>query len=156
MRRVSICVVALLLIVPATKAEAQIRKERPTLVGGELMGRGLFLTLNAERFLTPKLGLGAGVMGIGTSEGGVFILPLYASFVPGDVHSVYLSGGVTVFGGKADAKDFESLMVVTGSVGYQYQSESGLFVRPLFTLMLPTEKSDDFLIWPGMTIGGSF
>jgi hypothetical protein len=95
-------------------------------------------------------------MGIGSSGGVAFILPLYASLVPGDVHSVYLSGGITVLGGKGEAEDFESALLFTGSVGYQYQSESGLFVRPLFTLIVPTESSDNFLIWPGITIGGSF
>ncbi len=156
MRRLSMCVLALLLIALATNVEAQIRQERPTLVGGELMGRGLFLTINIERFVTQQFGLGAGVMAIGSDDGAVFILPLYASLVPGDKHSPYFSAGITVLGGKGDAMDFESTSVFTASVGYQYSSESGLFVRPLFTMMFPTEGTDDFIIWPGLTIGGSF
>ncbi len=156
MRRPSICILLVLMTVLATNVEAQIRKERSTFVGGEILGRGLFLTVNFERFVIPQVGLGAGVMGVGSSDGAVFILPLYASYVPGDIHSVYLSGGVTVLGGGGDAKDFESAFLITASVGYQYQSESGLFVRPLFSLIVPTEESDDFIIWPGIAIGGSF
>lgn len=155
MRGPSICIMALLMVVLATNVEAQMRNERPTFVGGEVLGRGLFLTVNFERFVTPQFGLGAGVMGAGTSDGGVLILPLYASFVPGDIHSLYLSGGITVLAG-GEAKDFKSTTLFTGSIGYQYQSESGLFVRPLFSLIVPSEESDDFIVWPGITIGGSF
>lgn len=156
MRRLLVCILALLMIILATNAEAQIRKERPTFVGGEILGRGLFLTVNLERFVTPQVGFGAGFMGVGASDGAVIILPLYASFVPGDVHSLYLAGGITVLAGKGEAKDFESTMLFTGSVGYQFQSQSGLFVRPLFSLIVPSEESDDFIIWPGICIGGSF
>ena len=139
-------------------ATAGIRDEKPNLIGGELLGRGLAITLNYERFLTNHLGFGGGLMSIGGSGGSVTVLPLYASLVPGDVHSLYLSAGATFVGGGGSFQDYESTWLLNGALGYQFQSRGGFFVRPLFTYMVPTDRGtgDEFLIWPGMTIGGSF
>jgi hypothetical protein len=97
-------------------------------------------------------------MAIKTSEGGITIIPLYASFTPGNTHSPYLSVGATLLAGGGDVEDWERTTVATFSVGYQYHSASGFFVRPFFTYLVPTEAGagDEFLIWPGLTIGGSF
>lgn len=140
-----------------TIAAAGVRDQRPNLIGGEVGGRGIVLTLNYERFFNNQFGLGGGFMAIGASGGTVAIMPLYASFVTGDIHSLYLSAGAAFVGGGGSAQDFESTWLMQGSVGYHYQSPRGFFVRPLFTYMVPTEGgSDEFLIWPGLTIGGSF
>jgi hypothetical protein len=96
---------ALMMIASSTVAAAGVREERPNLIGGEVLGRGIFLTLNYERFLTNVFGIGAGVMAIGTSDGGATIVPLYLSIVPGDVHSVYLGGGITWLAGGGDVND---------------------------------------------------
>jgi len=135
-----------------------VRDQHPNLIGGELGGRGLVITLNYERFFTNQFGLGGGLMAIGTSGGMVTIMPLYASFLSGDTHSLYLSAGATLLGGGGTVQDYESTWLVQGSVGYHYQSTAGFFVRPFFTYMVPTEQgtSGEFLVWPGLTIGGSF
>jgi hypothetical protein len=137
---------------------AGVRDDRPNLIGGELGGRGLLFTLNYERFLSNKFGIGAGIMAITTEGEGITIFPLYASFVPGDTHSPYFSAGATLLSGGGDFEDWESTWIVNVSVGYQYQSASGFFVRPFFTYLSPTEggSGDEYLIWPGLTIGGSF
>lgn len=144
-------------LLPST-GTAGVRDERPNLVGGELLGRGLLFTINYERFLSNKFGLGAGLMAIRTSDGGVTMLPLYASFTPGNTHSPYFSAGATLLAGDGDLQDWESTWVVGFSVGYQYHSEGGFFVRPMFTFLTPTEDEggDAYIIWPGLTIGGSF
>ena len=123
--------VALLALVPWTAA-AGVRDERPNLVGGELMGRGIVLTLNYERFLTNTFGLGGGFMAIGTSDGSAYIVPLYASIVPGDTHSLYLSGGLAFVGGSDDIGDYENEVLLQAAIGYQHQSNGGFFVRPFF------------------------
>jgi len=148
-------VIALLALVPWSAA-AGVRDERPNLVGGELMGRGIVLTLNYERFLTNTFGLGGGFMAIGTSDGAAYIVPLYASIVPGDTHSLYLGGGVAFVGGGGDVADSENEVLLQAAIGYQHQSHGGFFVRPFFALMVPASSSEDFLFWPGLTIGGSF
>lgn len=140
-------------------AMAKVRDERPNLIGGELGGRGVLFTLNYERFFSNDFGLGAGLMAIKTSGGGATIVPLYASLVPGNTHSPYLSAGATLISGGGDVNDWESTWLFTVSAGYQYQSPGGFFVRPFFTYLRPIENSpgsDQYIVWPGLTIGGSF
>jgi hypothetical protein len=121
---------------------------------GELLGRGILLTANYERFFTNQLGIGAGLMGIGASDGFVGVVPLYASLALGDIHAFYLSAGTSIFFGDGSIDDdFTSEALATLSFGYQYQSYGGFFVRPLFTFLF---NEGDFLLWPGITIGGSF
>jgi hypothetical protein len=139
-----------------TPAAAGVRDDHPNLIGGELMGRGFVLTVNYERYLNNHFGLGGGIMAIGTSEGHIMIMPLYASFVPGDTHSLYLSAGGAFLGGGGSFQDYESTWIMQGSVGYQFQSPGGFFVRPLFTINEATSGGGGFLVWPGLTIGGSF
>jgi hypothetical protein len=138
----------------ASAASAQVREQRPNLVGGELMGRGIVLTANYERFFTNQFGIGAGFMGIGASDGFVGIIPLYGSLLLGDSHALYLGGGASIlFGEGSIDDDFRSEALATLSFGYQFQSYGGFFVRPVFTFFF---NDDDFLFWPGITIGGSF
>ena len=86
------------------------------------------------------------------------MVPLYVSFVPGNTHSPNLSAGATLLAGGGDFEDWESTWLANLTFGYQYQSSSGFFVRPFFTYLRPTERGagDDYLVWPGMSIGGSF
>ena len=149
---------ASILIAPATVVRAGVRDDHPNLIGGEIMGRGFALTLNYERFLTNQFGLGAGFMMIGTSDGMVSVLPLYASFLTGNEHSLYLSAGGAYVGGGSFQDDYENSWVTQASIGYHFQSRGGFFVRPLFTFnyAILADGNSDFLIWPGVTIGGSF
>ena len=153
----SLLALAWMLLAPPRAVAAGVREEHPNLVGGELLGRGFALTLNYERFLTNQFGLGGGFMAIATSDGAIGIMPLYASIVTGDAHSLYLSAGGALLGGGGSIQDYESTWIMQASIGYQYQSRGGFFVRPLFTFNQATAGSGGgFLIWPGMTIGGSF
>lgn len=155
MNRMTVLLVAVMVSMLAATGVAQVREQSPNLVGGELMGRGLIVTVNYERFFTNAFGVGGGLMAIGTSEGAGALIPLYLSIATGDVHSLYLSGGTT-YVGSGDTNDYEDTWLMTASLGYQYHSYGGFFVRPLFTLFVPTEDSDEFLVWPGITVGGSF
>ena len=142
------------LMLGAPNASAQVREQKPNLVGGELLGRGGLLTANYERFFNNKFGIGAGFMGVGASGGFVGIIPLYGSLTLGDEHALYLAGGTSiVFGDGTIDDDFHSEALITASFGYQFQSYGGFFVRLLFTFFF---NDDDFLFWPGITIGGSF
>jgi hypothetical protein len=139
-------------------SEPGVRDEHPNLVGGELLGRGLLLTLNYERFVSNGVGLGFGIMAIKTSGDGIVMLPLYVSLLPGNNHSPYLSAGATLLGGTGDLQSWQDTWLIHVSAGYQYQSSGGFFVRPFFSYMRPTERGsgDQYLVWPGLTIGGSF
>jgi hypothetical protein len=99
-----------------------IREQRPNLVGGELGGRGGIASVNYERYLSNKLGVGVGGMSWGEAGG---VIPVYISIVPaGDIHALYLSAGVT-FGWDAN----EGSGWPAFSVGYQFQSQGGFFLR---------------------------
>lgn len=149
--------VACLLAAPSV-ASAGIRDERPNLIGGEILGRGVAVTANYERFVTNQFGLGAGVMAFGASGGGVSIIPLYFSYVPLDAHSPYVSVGGTILAGGGDLNDWESTWLTHVTVGYQYTSAGGFFLRPFFTYLRPSQRGggDEYMIWPGVTVGGSF
>lgn len=148
---------ALVMLVPAASAMAGVRDDRPNLVGGEVLGRGFVITANYEHFFTNHFGIGGGVMGIGTSGGTVGIMPLYASFLSGDQHSLYLAGGAALVGGAGELQEFRSTWLMQGTIGYQFQAPSGFFVRPIFTINQATSSGGGgFLVWPGFTIGGSF
>jgi len=145
------------LLAPVSPAAAGVRDDHPNLIGGELLGRGFVATANYERFLNNHFGLGGGVMGVGTSGGTVGIVPLYVSFLSGNVHSLYLSAGGAFFGGGGSIHEYESTWVMQGSVGYHFQAPGGFFVRPILTFNQATPGSGGgFLVWPGITIGGSF
>lgn len=157
-RRFVLVVTVVSLFALPSVATSGVRDERANLVGGEMGGRGLIFTLNYERFLSNEVGLGVGLMAIKASGGGITMLPLYASFVPGGTHSPYFSVGATMLAGGGDFQDWESTWLMHFSFGYQYQSSGGFFVRPFFTYLRPTERGsgDEYLVWPGLTIGGSF
>lgn len=154
----SICLILALAPVTAygqASDATSIHMQRPNLVGGELGGRGILYTINYERFMSPKIGVGAGLMGIGTPEGGVFLIPLYVSFTPvGNVHNLYLSGGYTIAGASADEwGTTKSSGFGTAAIGYLYHSENGFWVRPTISLLF---IADNFLALPGVALGGSF
>jgi|SRR5687768_15924666 len=157
-RQLLLVATAVSLFALPSAATSGVRDERPNLVGGEVGGRGLLLTLNYERFISSDFGLGVGIMAVKVGGEAVVILPLYASFVPGDTHSPYLSAGTTMLSGGGEVQDWESTWVIHASAGYQYHSRGGFFVRLLFTYMRATgeDAGDGSLVWPGLTIGGSF
>lgn len=155
----ALALVLALIICFASTATAGVRDERHTLIGSELLGRGGIITFNLEYFLNNSFGLGGGILAAGNGDGGFLILPLYLSVVPGDVHSVYFGAGLSLFAG-TNYGDTDSFTVFTASVGYQYHSYGGLFIRPTLTLMMATEEttgdSAEAILWPGVAIGGSF
>jgi len=153
----SLLALATALIAPSSPAAAGVRDDHPNLVGGEILGRGFVITANYERFLSNHFGLGGGIMGIGTSGGTVGIVPLYASYLSGNEHSLYLAAGGAYFGGGGAIHDFQGTWIMQGTVGYHYQAANGFFVRPTVTFNQPPSNSGgEFLMWPGITIGGSF
>jgi hypothetical protein len=156
-RTLLICLI--MVMVPATlwaqstTTPEKIREAHPNLVGGELGGKGILYSIQYERFFSQQIGIGAGLMGFGTDEGAVGLIPLFVSLCPvGNVHSLYLSGGITLAVG-ADWEEIETTTLGTASIGYLYQSEGGFYVKPTINIVF---KGEDFLILPGIALGGSF
>ena len=144
---------ALMLLSPRIVSAGGVREDRPNLIGGEVLGRGFALTGNYERYLTNHFGLGVGFMMVGSSGSMIGVMPVYASFLSGDTHSLYLGAGATFFTGSGGD---EGMWIPQGSIGYQFQSPDGFFVRPFFTVNVDRSGGGSHFIWPGLTIGGSF
>jgi hypothetical protein len=154
---VTLCLLTLIVSVPRSSWGEGVREKRPNIVGGELIGRSIILTVNYERYFTNVFGLGAGLMGLATDDGSVFLVPVYVNLNPvGDTKSLYLSAGITFLGG-GTAGEVESENVITIGVGFQYQAYGGFMVRPaLYMLLGDFEDGADYFMWPGLSIGGSF
>ncbi len=155
---VLLCSLALIVMAPLGAHATGIRETRPNLVYGELGGRifvGEAATVSAgyERYLTSRVGIGAGAFGFWTAGGGLGSFPVYLSFIPvGDNHSLYLSAGAT-FTHYGDWTYSRGEWSWTFSAGYQYQAEGGFFVRPTVNMV---DGPGDFIVVPGIAIGGSF
>lgn len=153
-RAVLITLVFALILLPLVSRAEGIRETRPNLVFGEIGGKAILFSAGYERYLNNRIGLGVGAVGWGAEGGGVGLFPVYAAVHPiGDVHSMYLSAGVTYFAGAANWDEGWVEWVGTVSAGYQYQSEGGFFVRPTMNMLY---KDDGFVVIPGVALGGSF
>ncbi len=150
---VAVGLLVIFLAAPLAAQEDGIRVQRPTLVGGELGGKAIIYCLNIEHYFTNNVGIGAGMMGFGTSDGGVGIFPLYGVLALGNIHSFYLAGGGDFAAGTEDNWDeVDSSWIGVVAVGYMYHAPSGFFVRPTINMLI----KDSFLILPGIAFGGSF
>lgn len=119
-----------------------VRERRPNLISVELGGRAGIGSVQYERYFSNRFGVGVGGMSWGSAGG---VMPVYISTIPtGNVHSLYLSAGGTIFWDSDGGGVLPAL-----SIGYQHQSDSGFFLR----LSVST-----FWIWPlpGLAVGGSF
>lgn len=149
-----LCLLAIVVLASFAANGEGIRERRPNFVSGEIGGRAIIYSVNFERFLTNRVGIGAGLMGFGTSGGAVGLVPFYVSFIPvGEIHSMYCSAGATAAAGSANWETLDAAWLGTFSLGYQYQSETGFFARPTMNMIY---NGDGWLILPGVAVGGSF
>ena len=134
----------------------------------ELLGNGLFYSVNYDRLLTPKVAGRVGLM-FATAEddegdSGTFaIVPLMGSYLWGDGNSHFETGiGLAVatanfdFEGGFDLDESGSTTGVygTGVLGYRYQRPGGGF---LFRVGLtPVFTTNDFAPWFGLSFGYAF
>jgi hypothetical protein len=126
--------IGLLLLAPLASHAEGIREAHPNLVYGEIGGKSIIFCPGYERYVNNRLGLGIGAVGWGGSGGGVGLFPLYVALHPiGDIHSLYLSTGITYIAG----------------VGNWDDSWSTWIVNMLY-------KGEGFVVIPGIALGGSF
>ena len=149
---VSLVMVAAFILLPIA-AFGGIRDEKPNLIGGELGGKALIYSLSYERYFFNRVGIGVGAMGFAVSEGGVGLFPIYLSLIPvGDRHGLYISAGAD-YANASNWDEVSGTWLGIYSIGYQYQSYSGFFVRPTINMIY---KGDGYIVLPGVAIGGSF
>jgi hypothetical protein len=159
---------AMVVLAPSGARGTGIRERHPNLISGELGGRSLLLGAGYERYLTNRIGVGAGVgfcpiidiFGSGGDKE-IWTFPIYLSFLPfGEVHSLYSSAGLAYVHG-----DDEAGLAATLSCGYQLQSEHGFCLRlmvngymgsaDLMRDVVGGQRRTGFAI-PGLAIGVAF
>jgi len=158
----------LMVAVPLFSTQLQAQAVPRNLMGGELLGRGVLYSINYERLLTNRIGVGGGIAVLSVSGAGLFapssrstglILPTYVSWTPvGRTHSPYLAAGVTLSASTADEfllgnRRYDSFAFGTLTAGYQYRSESGIVIRPIISNIFDDRGRH---WWPGITLGVSF
>jgi hypothetical protein len=149
---IAVSLLVIFLAAPLAAQEDGIRVQRPTLIGGEIGGKALIYCLNVERYFTNNVGIGAGLMGFGTSDGFIGLLPIYGVLALGNIHSFYLAAGGDLAAGSSNWDTLDSTFIGVAAIGYMYHSESGFFVRPTMNLLF----KESFLVLPGIAFGGSF
>ena len=151
---VLLCLAMALILAPLGAHAEGVREQRPNLVFGEIGGKAVLFSAGYERYFNNRFGLGVGGIAFGAEGGAIGLFPIYACLTPvGDIHSLYLSGGVTYLAGAANWEEGWAEWFGTFSAGYHYQSEGGFFVRPTMNMLY---KDDGFVLIPGIAVGGSF
>lgn len=156
---------AMMALAPST-TNAQFAKNAAYV---ELLGNGLFYTVNYERFFGPELSARGGLMVFSVSEtengtetsGTVNVVPLTANYFLGDSHRLELGAGPVLFRLSASVdtpglSDSDSGVAFfgTATVGYRYQSPGGGF---LFRIGLtPIISGDGVAPWGGLSVGWAF
>ena len=128
----------------------------------ELAGNGLIYSINYERFLSEDFTIRGG---FGITPGLIFIegtfihIPVTASYLIGSKTSkLELGLGATYFAGEdteifgLDAGD-QSLMFLTGIIGYRYTSPAGFVFRVFFTPLYSSESEPNFNPYGGLSFG---
>jgi hypothetical protein len=131
----------------------------------ELAGNGLIYSINYERFLSENFTIRGG---FGITPGLIFVegtfihIPVTASYLIGSKTSkLELGLGATYFAGEdteifgLDAGD-QSLMFLTGIIGYRYTSLSGFVFRIFFTPLYSGEADPPFSPYFGLSFGYAF
>jgi hypothetical protein len=159
------CLFTMIVLLTARVAEAQTGPDDPrNLIGLEVLGRAGIYSVNYERLVTPRIAVGIGFARWSVS-GGFFSyaktstvhLPMYVSWNPlGDIHSLYIAAGSTMSLSKREylstRSSFQSTVMGTATLGYQFRSLSGFLVRPSVSYL----SNDRGIFWPGLTIGLTF
>ena len=128
----------------------------------ELAGNGLIYSINYERFLSEDFTIRGG---FGITPGLIFIegtfihIPVTASYLIGSKTSkLELGLGATYFAGE-DTEIFglgagdQSLMFLTGIIGYRYTSPAGFVFRVFFTPLYSSESEPNFNPYGGLSFG---
>ena len=128
----------------------------------ELAGNGLIYSINYERFLSEDFTIR---VGFGITPGLIFVegtfihIPVTASYLIGSKTSkLELGLGATYFAGEdteifgLDAGD-QSLMFLTGIIGYRYTSPAGFVFRVFFTPLYSSESEPNFNPYGGLSFG---
>jgi hypothetical protein len=134
--------------------QAQSRATMKNDFGIELLGKAALYSFSYQRMVNSKLGLQAGIAGVGGAGSGIGLFPIGAKFyfLSGNA-SPFLAGGIVgttakIETGPNDLKGSSSYGYV--GPGFEFRSPTGfLFRGSLYALF----AGQSFLAWPGLHIG---
>ena len=131
----------------------------------ELGGNAVLYSFNYERILPDNFTLRAGISylpGLIIVEGTFFLIPVSGSYLIGSESSKLEIGlGATLFTG-TDVEIFgydgtaETLIFLTGIVGYRYISQGGFVFRVAFTPYYHSDADPEFIPSAGLSFGFLF
>jgi hypothetical protein len=139
----------------------QTRRAR-NVISLEVLGRGIYYSLNYDRMIHPYFAVGAGfsflgLNGRGGPERSMINIPLYSNvylskasarmFLTGGVNLVHISGEVDRSSGLANM----NVAPVFGA-GYEFRHENGF----VFRLTPYVAMAPQTTLWVGASLGGSF
>lgn len=122
-------------------------------------------SFNYERLLPDNFTLRAGfsyLPGLIVAEGTFVLIPVSASYLIGGESSKFEIGlGTTLFSG-TDVEIFgydgtaETVLLLTGIIGYRYVSRGGFVFRVAFTPFYNGDADPEFFPYAGMSFGFLF
>lgn len=131
----------------------------------ELGGNSLVYSISYERLLSENFTLRGGfgiTPGLIFADGTFIHIPVTASYLIGGKRSKFEAGlGFTFFAGTdvevfgLDAGD-QSLIFLTGIIGYRYTSPGGFVFRIFFTPLYNSEADPSFIPSFGLSFGYAF
>jgi hypothetical protein len=151
------CVGAGLMLLMSLESSAQIQTIPdigPNFIGVELLGRAFLYSINYGRYVTTKVGIGAGMATWEVDNKVTAIIPMYMSVTPiGVRHKPYLSAGMTVGMRMSTFFNHPTAAVGTAAAGYEFTSSNGFTIRPTLNMIFDFHRG---ALWPGMMIGRRF
>jgi hypothetical protein len=157
-----ILVLSILIVPCQSYAQYSLATPKQNQLYLELGGNGLIYSINYERFLSENFTIRGGfgiTPGFFFVEGTFIDIPVTASYLIGSERSklemglgatFLASSNVEVFG--LDSGD-QSLIILTGIVGYRYTSPSGFVFRIFFTPLYSSEGDPPFVPYFGLSFG---
>jgi len=145
----------MLLLSLGSSAQAQtVSQGGPNFIGVELLGRAFLYSINYERYITQRFGIGVGIATWEIDNRVIGIFPLYMSVTPiGHKHGPYFTAGMTVGVRASTFYDSPTAALGTVGAGYQYTSDRGFVIRPTLHMIFDRQNR---AFWPGITIGRRF
>ena len=160
-----ICIAISLILQNNITAQTNSFNQKQNQIYLELAGNSLIYSISYERLLTENFTLRGG---FGITPGIIFVdgtyihIPFSVSYLIGNENSKFEIGiGATYFAGN-DVEVFglpaedESLVFLTGIVGYRYISPGEFVFRIFFTPLYSNEADPDFVPFGGLSFGFMF
>lgn len=161
MKRVTVIILAVLLLLPTAGLLAQSRAVKKSDFTLELGGKFLLYSLSYQRMISETAGLEAGISYLGVGGGGDTASALGFSgglrlYLTKKDAAPCLSAGIAYVTSGTGAGMFDesgSFVYFYAGPGFEYRASGGFLFRGSVNLLF---SGDFFFVWPGLTFGVTF